>query len=290
MTSIQLTPSDSRWPLGLRDLPDPPAALNAIGRVEWLARPTLAIVGARKTTPTGVELATRFARELAEAGWVIVSGLARGIDSAAHVGALDAGGGTVAVLGTGLDVVYPPGAGALHGRVAASGLLISEFDPGTPPLRHHFPRRNRIIAALSRAVLVVEGAARSGSRITADLGLDLGREVMAVPRDPVHPGAETPNALIAAGAVPATSPRAVAEHLGECVPAAPPPTPPRQPPIRLAWILAALDHQARPAQSLLEMTGRRPADMLPGLLELELDGWVERDDLGRYRRRDPDER
>jgi DNA processing protein len=141
----------------------------------------VAVVGSRRATPYGLEIAQRLAADLAARGVTVVSGLARGIDSAAHRGALDAGGRTVAVLGSGADVIYPPENRALARRIAERGAVVSQFAPGTPPLPHNFPERNRVIAGLALGVVVVEAAARSGSLITAGLAGELGREVMAVP-------------------------------------------------------------------------------------------------------------
>ncbi len=151
------------------------------GRIELLERPAIAIVGSRNATAQGLENARAFAAHLGGAGWVVVSGLALGIDGAAHEGALAGGGGTIAVVGTGLDVVYPVRHRALAQKIAADGLLLSEFAVGTPALAENFPIRNRIIAALARGTLVVEAAVQSGSLITARLALEAGRDVFAIP-------------------------------------------------------------------------------------------------------------
>lgn len=168
------------YPDQLRTLPGAPPWLYLKGEPAWLARPMLAIVGSRNATPQGLRDAQAFAQLLAEAGFVIVSGLAEGIDAAAHEGALLAGG-TLAVVGTGLDRVYPAKHRDLAHRIAAQGALVSEFPLGTPPKAGHFPRRNRIISGLSLGVLVVEAALNSGSLITARLAGDQGREVFALP-------------------------------------------------------------------------------------------------------------
>lgn len=169
------------YPPLLREIVDPPIVLWRAGVAASLLRPAVAIVGSRRATPAGLAVARRLAEGLVGAGFVIVSGLARGIDAAAHEGALAAGGTTVAVLGCGADVVYPSEHRALVSRVRATGAVVSEFHPGTPPLAHHFPLRNRIISGLCRAVIVAQASMRSGSLITARMALEQGREVLAVP-------------------------------------------------------------------------------------------------------------
>ncbi len=188
------------WPDALRALDDPPLALSCLGGLTCADARAVAIVGARRATPAGQEVARRLARELAHAGVTVVSGLARGVDAAAHEGALEAGGRTIAVLGTGLDRVYPPQHLRLAARVAARGALLSEEPPGTGPSRWSFPRRNRIVAGLSLGVVVVEAGPRSGALITADLALQQGREVFAVPGSVLEPLARGSNRLIRDGA------------------------------------------------------------------------------------------
>jgi len=198
-----LTLADPDYPQVLLQLDDPPAVLFAHGRLEILRHPAIAMVGARSATQGGVENAQAFAQFLAGRGWCIVSGLASGIDAAAHEGALmagPAGGGTLAVLGTGIDRVYPPANRDLAHRIAEQGLLLSEFPLGTPGLRFNFPRRNRLVAALAKGVLVVEAARRSGSLITARLAGELGREVFAIPGSIHSPLAHGCHALIRQGA------------------------------------------------------------------------------------------
>ncbi len=170
-----------RFPALLAEIPSPPDTLWIRGDVSICARTVVAIVGARKASRAGVAAAEVLAGDLARAGIVVASGLARGIDSAAHAGALDAGGTTIAVLGTGIDQIYPPENAALFERIASLGLLMTEFPPGVRPYMGNFPRRNRIISGLSRAVVVVEAAERSGSLITARLAAEQGRDVMAMP-------------------------------------------------------------------------------------------------------------
>ncbi len=172
---------DERFPKGLLDLANPPLLLFAHGVVSSLNAPSLAVVGSRSASPQGIENAKAFAKSIGQAGYSVVSGLALGIDTAAHEGALAAPAPTIAVVGTGIDRVYPARNHALAKRIAAQGLILSEFRLGSPPLPGHFPRRNRLIAALAKGVLVVEAAKQSGSLITASLALEIGREVFAVP-------------------------------------------------------------------------------------------------------------
>jgi DNA processing protein len=188
------------YPQALRNIADPPPVLTLVGRRELLAARAVAVVGARNASGNGRFLATQLAREISERGLTVVSGLARGIDTAAHRGGLEAAGSTIAVLGAGIDVVYPPENCDLHARIAAEGLLVSERAPGTPPLARHFPSRNRIIAGLASAVLVVEAASRSGSLMTAKLAAAEGREVLAIPGSPLDPRHAGTNQLLRDGA------------------------------------------------------------------------------------------
>jgi DNA processing protein len=191
---------DHEYPRELSDLFDPPAGLFVRGWSLQRLEPRVAIVGARNCSSGGREIATMLGAALARAGVCVVSGGARGIDSAAHRGALDAGGTSVAVLGCGIDVPYPRQNRRLLDRIAASGALVSEYPPGLPPEPFRFPARNRIVAALSRAIVVVEGASGSGSMITADHALDLGREVFAVPGAWTSELSAVPHSLIRDGA------------------------------------------------------------------------------------------
>ncbi|MFO1503694.1 MAG: DNA-processing protein DprA [Steroidobacteraceae bacterium] len=185
---VQLMPFTAcDFPPQLADLPDAPALLLLQGRRELLAQPQIAVVGSRQPTAAGRRIAFELAGQLAAAGLIITSGMARGIDTAAHEGALAAGGRTIAICGTGLDQCYPPENQPLRDRIIREGLLVSEFPRGTPPARHNFPRRNRIISGLARGTLVVEAAAGSGSLITARKALEQGREVFAVPGSPLNP-------------------------------------------------------------------------------------------------------
>jgi DNA processing protein len=208
------------YPPALAEIPDPPPALWVRGAAESLRWPRLvAVVGARAATSAGREMADHLAAGLAEAGVVVVSGLARGIDSVAHRAALDRGGATIAVLGSGLDRVYPAEHAGLADRLAAQGAVVTEHPPGTPPLPFHFPWRNRIISGLSSAVVVVEASERSGSLITAMAAAEQGREVMAVP-GPVGPGRHRGgHALLRDGATLVEGPEDVLAALGWLGPA-----------------------------------------------------------------------
>jgi DNA processing protein len=194
---------ESEYPEALAALEDAPPVIAVRGRAELLARPKIALVGARNASANGRRIAADLAAGLARSGTVVVSGMARGIDTAAHRGALDAQsetGGTIAVVAGGIDVLYPPENGALFERLGTEGLIVAEAAPGTEPAARHFPRRNRIISGLSRAVVVVEAALKSGSLITARYALDQGREVMAVPGSPLDPRCRGANRLIRDGA------------------------------------------------------------------------------------------
>ncbi len=191
---------DADYPVLLRDAQNPPAALFVAGDPAWLWSPQIAIVGARSASAAGLANARAFARAFAQAGDVVTSGLAEGIDGAAHAAALDAGGATIAVLGTGPDLIYPRQHQELAARIAAHGTLVSEFPPGTPGKPEHFPRRNRIIAALSLGTLVIEAGLNSGSLITARLAAEQGREVFALPGSIHSPLARGCHKLIRDGA------------------------------------------------------------------------------------------
>jgi len=205
--------SDRHYPASLREIPDAPPLLWARGDLELPARPMIAIVGARNASSLGLRMATRLAATLAEAGLAIASGLARGVDTAAHKASLASG--TVAVVAGGVDVVYPSENARLMGDVAEGGLILSEMPPGLKPQARHFPKRNRIISGIARAVVVVEAGARSGSLITARGALDQGREVMAVPGHPLDARASGCNMLIRDGALLVRGADDVLEALGE---------------------------------------------------------------------------
>jgi DNA processing protein len=220
-----VTPSDPEYEDGLNDLRDPPAGLFLLGRPLADPRDRVAIVGARKCTSLGRDVAEDLARALVASGLGVVSGAAHGIDAAAHRGALRAGGRTVAVLGSGIDVHYPASNRELIGRIVAAGTVVSEYPPGVPAEPQRFPARNRIVVALARALVVVEGAAKSGSRISVDHALDLGRDVFAVPGPVSSPLAETPLEMIRDGARLIRGADDLLHDLG-IDPAAPPPPPP----------------------------------------------------------------
>ena len=197
---ITIALGDERYPELLRAIYDPPAVLYCDGSVEPGDRQAVAIVGSRQATPYGLRITETLAGELSALGFTILSGFARGIDAAAHRAALAAGGRTIAVLGCGLDVDYPPGHASLHAEIAGSGAVLTEFAPGTPPRATNFPRRNRIISGLALGVVVVEAAEDSGSLITARLALEQGREVFAVPGPIDVPTSQGPHGLLKQGA------------------------------------------------------------------------------------------
>jgi DNA processing protein len=186
------------FPSGLAAVEPPPPILSVVGHAELLQREMVAVVGARNASALGRKLANTLARDLSDGGLVVASGLARGIDAAAHEGAL--AGGTCAVVAGGVDVVYPPENTALHERIRAEGCIVSEMGLGVQPQARHFPRRNRIISGLSRGVVIVEAAEGSGSLITASYALEQGREIFAVPGSPLDPRAKGTNRLIREGA------------------------------------------------------------------------------------------
>ena len=230
----------------------------------------VAVVGARKATPAGRALARKLARDLASAGAVVVSGLARGIDSEAHRGALDGRGRTVAVLGSGLDCLYPPENAELAARIARSGAVVSEFPFGTGPHAGNFPRRNRVIAGWSRAVVVVEAAARSGALNTAHTAVDEGRDVMAVPGHPSQPSCEGTNRLLREGAVLVRGAQDVAEELGLEVPTA-------APELAADPLLGVLRADAPASlEELRQRSGLETPELLARLSQLELRDEVRR--------------
>jgi len=195
-----VTLGDADYPKLLLEIPDPPLLLYCRGQLQFLNRPALAMVGSRNATAQGERNAEQFARAFSEAGFTIVSGLAQGIDAAAHRGGLAATGSTIAVLGTGADVVYPAAHTALSAEIVERGLLLSEFPLGSKPLAHNFPRRNRLISGLAQGCVVVEAALASGSLITARAAADQGREVFALPGSIHSPLAKGCHALIKSGA------------------------------------------------------------------------------------------
>lgn len=271
-----LAAGEADFPAALADLSDPPLGVFLRGTLP--AGPGVALVGARRASAYGREVAEWFGSELARAGVTVVSGMARGVDAAAHRGALAAGGPTVAVWGCGPDRVYPPEHAGLAEEIASHGALLTEYPPGSPPLAHHFPERNRLIAGLARAVVVVEAEARSGALITARLALDEGREVLAVPGSVFSPLSAGPNGLLRAGAAPALTVADVLELLGVAAPESA-----REP--ALEGLLAAFRPGEAMSVDALAAAGRLPVPaVLEALLRLELAGAVARGADGRYRR------
>lgn len=294
-----LTLADSDYPPALLESADPPVLLYVKGDLSALhAANPLAIVGARTATPQGLANARAFAQHLTEHGWIIISGLAQGVDAAAHEGALAAAGGqTIAFVGTGLDRVYPAAHRDLAHRIAAQGALVSEFPLGTPPRPGHFPRRNRLIAGLARGVLVVEASLQSGSLITARLALENGREVFAIPGSIHSPQARGCHRLIREGAKLVETAADILEELPLRVAPAPaqPAVPPAQPtpaPVRKgtpeppkpaaesgdkeAAVLTAMGFDPIDFDTIAEQSHLTAADLQVILLQLEITGKVGR--------------
>jgi DNA processing protein len=295
-----LTLGDADYPAIWLQLPDPPLLLYTHGDLALLQRPAVAIVGSRRPTPDGAEHARQFAAALSTAGLTVISGMAEGVDGAAHQGALDAAGGagrTIAVVGTGLDRVYPRHHHALARRIATEGLLLSEFALGTAPLPSNFPQRNRLIAAHALGTLVVEAALKSGSLITARLASEAGREVFAIPGSIHNPQSRGCHALIRQGAKLVESTQDVLEELrlGPTVNAVPPlgrsdtvdPSASDdtdgpsarghgQPEVASDPLLEALGWSAATMEVLQLRTGWSASDLSVRLLELELAGHVAR--------------
>jgi DNA processing protein len=266
--------SASAFPPLLRAIHDPPPGLFLRGGAEpeVLSRPAVAVVGARASSGYGASVARSLSRDLAAAGLVVVSGLARGIDSEAHRGALEAGGTTVAVLGCGIDRDYPAAHAELARRITDAGLIVSEYAPGVEPAPWRFPARNRIVAGLCAATVVVEARERSGALITADLALEEGREVFAVPGEITSPLSAGTNALLKLGAAPLTSAGDVLHSFGiELEPEASGEGSP------------LLDKLPASADELVRQMGLPPAEVAAALVELELEGRAVAHD-GVYRR------
>jgi DNA processing protein len=301
-----LTLGDPAYPPRLLTMPDPPPLLYIRGRLDSLHARSVAIVGSRSATPQGVEDAQYFARVLSEAGIVVVSGLALGVDGAAHNGALGGAGGTVAVIGTGADRVYPASHQALAARIVEHGAIVSEWPLGTPARASNFPQRNRLIAGLVEGVLVVEAAMRSGSLITARLANDMGRDVFALPGSIHAPLSRGCHRLIQQGARLVETPEEILEELGIALP--PPanvPRPLRQrpaasgPPITggddaaastapaaidddASLLLDALGYAPASLEILAERTDMPEAKLQATLLRLELAGHVSALPGGRF--------
>jgi len=266
----------SRYPIP-DDVPSRPAVLLAEGAApDALERPRVAVVGTRAATPHGLADAREVGAALGEAGVTVVSGMAIGIDGAAHEGALAAGGTAVGVLATGLDIVYPRRHVALFERVRRSGVLMSELGYGTQPRPGAFPVRNRIIALLADVVVVIEATVRGGARITADRALEYGRPVLAMPGSRRNPAAEGTNALIADGAHPLLDPSDVVLALG-LTPGARRVRRPAPPPATdVGRVLAACGGEPATVDQLASRTGLAPDAVAVAIRALERDGWIER--------------
>lgn len=277
-----LTLADADYPQALLTTADPPVLLYTKGCAELLNRPAFAVVGSRNATKQGEANAHAFAAALSQAGLTIASGMALGIDAAAHRGALEGGAGTIAVVGTGLDRIYPARNAALARDIAERGVIVSEFHLGTPPHGSNFPRRNRIIAGLGRGCLVVEAADASGSLITARLAAEAGREVFAIPGSIHSPLSKGCHRLLKQGAKLVESAQDILEELrweavvapvtGDIAPAAEDP------------ILAALGHDPLDLDTLAARAKLPTDQLLARLLTLELDGRVAQIPGGRYQR------
>lgn len=270
------------YPAALANIPDPPPLLWVSGDAALLARPMVALVGARNASSLGVRMARKLAFELAEVGYIVVSGLARGIDTAAHQAAL--GRGTLAVMAGGVDVIYPTENTALAQDIFAKGALISEQPMGLQPQARHFPMRNRIVSGLSRAVIVVEAASGSGSLITARYALEQGRDVLSVPGHPFDARASGCNALIRDGAPLIRTTRDVFEVIGQPEASAPPPAAAPVAPAKPrslaeisalhSQILGRLGPSPIAEDQLIRDLGTEAQTIAPALLSLEIDGKV----------------
>jgi len=274
-TACRVLPyTSAAFPPSLLETYDPPVLLYLLGDLLPCDRLAVAVVGSRRASPYGLSTARRLARGLAERGVTVVSGLALGIDAAAHAGALEGGGRTIAVLGSGLANLYPRQNRKLAAEVAASGAVVSEFPLRTPPLRENFPRRNRLVSGLSLGVVVVEAARRSGALITARLAAEQGRSVLAVPGRVDNPQAEGTNALIRDGAKMVTTADDVLEEFEYLVETRP--TPSGGEKARASFseaesaVLSSLAHGELPLDALIEKTGLTSTAISSILLGLEL--------------------
>jgi DNA processing protein len=274
-----VTLADDAYPAALREIVDPPLALHFRGDLSLLQRPALAIVGSRRASPYAINATEHLTRQLVPAGLAIVSGFALGVDTAAHQATLDAGGATIAVLGTGIDVVYPPKNLPLFGRIVERGLVLTEFAPGAPPKKEHFPIRNRVIAGLSAGAVIVEASRRSGSLITARMAAEQGREVFAVPGSIFSDGSEGTHRLIQSGAklvhdaadILDELPVHVRQQLSVAMPAPAEP----EPGSPLAEVLAMFTREeGAHIDTVASRLGRTAGSIAEALLELELGGWI----------------
>jgi DNA processing protein len=285
---------DERYPVFLREIPQSPPVLFVSGDPDTLSLPQIAIVGSRNPTAGGCDTARQFAAHLARAGFAITSGLAVGIDTAAHLGALEAGGLTIAVCGTGLDYVYPPQNEGLADSISTQGALVSEFPPGTESLRSNFPRRNRLISGLTVGTLVVEAGIRSGALITARLAGEQGREVFAIPGSIHSPLSKGCHQLIRQGAKLVETARDIVEELGGLIDAAVDAYPTaaaadtkdksEDPEYRR--LLTAMGWDPVSVDVLVERSGLTADEVSSMLLILELDGRAETLPGGHHRRRE----
>lgn len=274
--------TDATFPDALLNIVDPPPVLWLSGSSVSLRQPAVAIVGSRAGSPYALSVADRLAADLATRGIVVVSGLARGVDAAAHRGALSAGGVTVGVLGCGVDVAYPPENEALIAEVTCSGAVVSELLPGTAPRPRFFPRRNRLISGLVRAVVIVEAGEKSGSLITARCALDQGRDVLAVPGNVLTGRNRGGHALIRDGARVVESAADIIEELG--LDAGPSSGSCDQPGDSVLEVLTA--GEAVDVDEISARSGLPVPELLPRLLHLELQGAVSREPGGRFLRRE----
>ncbi len=279
---------DASYPPALLDTEDPPLMLYLLGRVRQPWPGAVAVVGSRNPTPQGQANAQQFGRSLAQAGLTVVSGLALGIDGAAHDGALEGAAAdqlaTIAVVGTGLDSVYPRQHEALAAQIARRGLIVSEYPLGTPPLAPNFPRRNRIIAGLSEGTLVVEAAVRSGSLITARMALEQGKEVFAIPGSIHSPQSRGCHELLRQGAKLVESAQDVLEELRPGVSAPAGGGQAATAPAPAGRLLKALGFDPVSLDTLVARTGIGAAELQAHLLELELEGHVARLPGGLFQR------
>lgn len=275
-----MTLADTDYPKALLEIADPPAMLYCKGQRALLNQPGLGIVGSRNATPQGLRDAEAFAQSLSDAGFTIISGLALGIDAAAHRGGLAGAGSSIAIIGTGIDRIYPARNKALAHQLAEKGLIVSEFPLGTAPLPGHFPRRNRLISGLSRGVLVVEAAPDSGSLITARVATEQGREVFAIPGSIHSPLARGCHALIKQGAKLVESAADILDELAWPQRLTAPVLAESQP----DPVLNALDGAPTTLDTLAQRTGLTLEALSAKLLTLELDGHIASLPGGRYQK------
>lgn len=283
-----VSPQDPQYPTALDAIHDPPAELWIDGLVDALRAPAVAIVGSRAASPYGLEVARQLGANLARRGVVVISGMARGIDAAAHRGALEGGGPTIAVLGCGVDVVYPREHAALASAIRERGALVSEFPPGTPPYKGHFPQRNRIISGLALGVVVVEAAKASGSLITAEFAMEQGRAVLAVPGNVLGGRNAGAHALLRDGAKLVECADDILEEIPKGIghwglgmregSESEPPSLASQDPV----LRRMIEGDSYDLDELADVSGLDRVKLLPRLLELELSGAVRRIEGGRF--------